>query len=290
MQGSLALHRGLLFVARHARTAHVQAFDLDGRPMPTGFSFRDPRLGRSSASGLAIDDDGRLWIADTPASRVRLFSLFGREVGGLGISAERAPEDFDQRDEPGLVREPVDVLARGDADRLELVVACGGLRRHAVQVFDEGARLVRSLRPLGDPRQRFRGVRRLARQGRFLYVLEREAARIQVFRDLEFHYALRPALPGAVPTALFALSDGRLVVGTGGELSGVFVCDRSGEVLTVIASAGADEGCVSEIEDLVVEEAGRDHDSRVLALDADGERVQVFTLEGRCYGAFQRFA
>ena len=37
-------------------------------------------------------------------------------------------------------------------------------------------------------------------------------------------------------------------------------------------------------------EAGRDRETRILSLDLDGERVQVFTLEGRCYGAFQELA
>lgn len=290
MQGSLTLHRGLLFVGRHARTAEVRSFDLDGRVRPAGFTFRDRRVGRSMAAGLDLDDEGRVWVADTPASRVRLFTLFGQEVGGLGISNERALADFDERDEAGVVRQPVDVIARGNADGLELVVASGGTRRHAVQVFDEHLRLVRSLRPLGDPRGRFRGVRRIARRGRFLFVLEREAQRIQVFRDLEFHFAFRPDPPRSVPTALAALHDGRLVIGCGGPHPALLVCDPTGRLLRTLAHSGNEEGSVTEIEDLTVDEAPNDRDSRILSLDADGDRVQVFTLEGRCFGAFQHQA
>jgi len=255
-----------------------------------GFRFRDERVGRSAAAGLAVDDEGRVFVADTPASRVRVFSVFGREVGGLGLSTERALEDFDERDEPGFVRVPSDVLVQGDADGLELIVAGAGTRRHAVQVFDENLRLVRSLRPLGDPRERFRDVVRLARRGRFLFVVERQARRVQVFRDLEFHFVLRLELPEAVPLALAPLADGRLVVACGGASTGLFVCDRSGRILRTVAPAGREEGAVSEVQDLVVVEGAEDRETRVLALDSDGERVQVFTLAGRCYGAFQRLA
>src|SRR5262245_34674088 len=105
MQGSLALARGTLFVGVPATTARVRAFALGGRGLPTSSSFRDARTGRSAVSGLAVDEDRGLWIADTPADRVRLFTLFGREVGGIGAPAETtAPPIL-----PGLVARPVDV-------------------------------------------------------------------------------------------------------------------------------------------------------------------------------------
>ena len=290
MQGSLTLHRGLLFVGQHARTALVRSFDLDGRASLPGFSFRDRRVGRSMVAGLDLDEEGRVWVADTPASRVRLFTLFGKEIGGLGISNDCPLRDFDERDEPGIIRHPVDVIARGNADGLELVVASGGNRRHAIQVFDENLRLVRSLRPLGDPRGHFRGVRRIARRGRYLFVLERDAQRIQVFRDLEYHFAFRPDLSRSVPTALVALRDGRLVIGCGGSRPAILICDATGRTHRILAHPGSEEGTVTEIEDLAIEEAAHDRESRIFALDADGDRLQVFTLEGRCYGSFQRQA
>ena len=287
MHGGLALRRGLLFVGRHARTASVRAYDLDGRAVLRGFTFRDPRLDRSQAGGLDVDDDGRIWVADTPVSRLRCFTAFGQEVAGLGLSSERSLDDFDERDAPGLVRRPVDVLVQGDADELQLVVASEGLRRHAVQVFDESSVLLVSLRPLGDPRERFRDITRLARRGRFLFVVEREAARIQVFRDFEFHFALRLEREEAQPVALRPLADGRLVVGCAGAAPGIHVCDRSGRMLQTLATGGTAEGSIHELQDLAVEEGPSERESRVFALDADGDRIQVFTLEGRCYGAFE---
>ena len=88
MQGSLAMHKGSLFVGRYEKTAHVAVFDLGGHRLAGGFSFCDEAIGRSSASGLSVDEDRRIWIADEPAGRVRTFTLFGAEVGGLGGSVE----------------------------------------------------------------------------------------------------------------------------------------------------------------------------------------------------------
>src|SRR5262245_49976231 len=82
--GSLALSRGLLLVGDQAKTARVRCFDQGGRELALGFSFRDPVAGRSAAAGLAVDEDRTILVADTPADRVRRFSFFGREVGGIG--------------------------------------------------------------------------------------------------------------------------------------------------------------------------------------------------------------
>ena len=59
---------------------------------------------------------------------------------------------------------------------------------------------------------------------------------------------------------------------------------RTGRVLKVLAAQGRDGGEVSGPEDVVVLEQGLDRDSRMVVLDECGERVQVFNLEGRCYG------
>jgi len=289
MQGSLALHRGVLYVGRYAKTATVKAYDLDGRELAEGFSFRDPRVGRSAASGLAVDDERRVWVADTPASRVRTFTVFGREVGGLGPALEQPlTDDLLALDRPGLVRAPVDVVARGDADGLRLVVACGGVRRHAVQVFDETGRLLVSLRSGGDPRGLFRRVRGVAQVGRLLFVAEAGAGRVQVFRDGDFHFSLscRPRWGAFEPTAVAPLRDGRVVVASGGAWSSIALFDANGRLLRLLAEGGEQEGRVRDPSDLVLDEAERDLHTRMAVIDRDGERVQVFSLEGRCFGAF----
>ena len=80
MHGSLAIAKGVVYVGRCARNAWVQTYDLDGHRLLGGFTFCDDTVGRSSASGLAVDEDHRVWVADAVAGRVRAFTLFGLPV------------------------------------------------------------------------------------------------------------------------------------------------------------------------------------------------------------------
>ena len=162
MQGSLALNRGVLAIGNQEKTARVRFFDLDGRLRSPGFTFRDDRAGRSVVAGLAMDEDRQVWVADTPSSRVRIFTVFGREVGGVGLPTDQALEDAAQEDAWNRVRAPVDVAVEGHVDEGRVVVACGGTRRHAVQLFDHSLGFAGSLRPRGDSRGVFRAVRRVA--------------------------------------------------------------------------------------------------------------------------------
>ena len=283
--GSLALHRGALFVGSSAKTAHVRVFDLDGAPLEAGFSFIDRALGRSSAVGLAVDDDRHVWVADGAAQRVRLFTLFGAEIGGLGVGQEDLAAEL-VPDRAGEVRAPVDVAVEGDSDGLKVVVASGGERRHAVQLFGGSGALVRSLRSEGDPSRPFRAVAGVGLLGRTLAVAEAGAGRVQVFRDLEYHFAFAPCARPCEPTAVAVLPDGRFVVAHRGARGGVELCDASGGRLATLARAGVLDGEVDEPSDLAVDAAASDRASRVFVIDQEGGRVQVFTLEGRCYGSF----
>ncbi len=285
MQSSLALSRGTLFVGVHAKTAHVHSFDLGGRALGTSFSFRDARAGRSAVAGLALDDDRSLWIADTPAGRVRQFSLFGREVGGLGAASEHAPESAPLL--PGLVSRPVDVEVQGNRDQGWLAIACGGEQRHAVQLFDLDFSYRASCAALGDPQRAFRGVCRLAAHGERLYVAEALARCVQVFRAGEFLFAFHLTTRDGErlePSALAPLADGRLVVGCRAPHSALLLVDPAGRPLRVLAQEGAEEGGVLEPSDVVVEPGADDRHTRLFVIDRDGLRVQAFTLDGRCLG------
>ena len=170
-----------------------------------------------------------------------------------------------------------------------MVVALDGERRHAVQVFDVERGYVHSPRPCGDPHGRFRGVRGIALQGRTLYVAEARGARVQLFRDGSFHFAFSIAVAGDArfePVSVAPLSDGRLVLACSGPPSALLLVDAAGRLLRVLAEEGSGEGEVSYPADVVVAEADSDAGSRLAVIDRDGERVQVFTVEGRCFGAF----
>ena len=289
MQGSLALARGTLFVGLQEKTARVRAYDRGGRALPTSFSFRDARTGRSAVAGLAVDEDRALWIADTPADRVRVFTLFGREVGGIGAPAEeRAPVL------PGLVSRPVDVDVQGHRDQGQIAIACGGERRHAVQLFEPDLSFRASCAALGDPNRPFQAVTRIAASGPLLYVAESLGRRVQVFRAGEFLFAFQLRSRSGEPfepSALAPLADGRVAVACRAPHAALFLVDGSGRPLRCLAEEGAEEGAVLDPSDLALDaareagEAGDERRTELYVLDRDGLRVQVFTLEGRCLGA-----
>jgi hypothetical protein len=286
MQGSLALSRGLLLVGDHAKTARVRVFDLGGRELDLAFSYRDRVVGRSMVAGLSVDEERSILAADTPADRVRRFSFFGREVGGIGGAATDGPRPGSVL--PGLVTQPVDVEARGDRDQGWVAIACGGERRHALQLFDPDLSLRASLPALGDPGRPYRGLCRLASGGELLYAAEALGRCVQVFRAGAFLFAFH--LTDArgerfEPSALAALGDGRLVVGCRGPRSALFLVDGAGRPLRQLASDGEEEGAVHLPTDAVVEAGADDRHARLFVIDRDGLRVQVFTLEGRCLGS-----
>ena len=215
MQGCLSFRNGVLYVGRHARTAHVRPYDLDGAPLGPGFRFAGPTddpTRPTFVGGLDVDGEHQVWVADGGCDRVRVFNLFGTEVGGLSADSGT--------DRAGGLARVVDLCVREDDERgSEVLVACGGRRRHAVQVFAPDGALRASLRPLGDPEGRFAGVRGLAEEGPWTCVAEGWERRVQVFRERDFHFEFRLDVAGQArfePNAAVPLPDGRFVVAQGG--------------------------------------------------------------------------
>lgn len=296
MQGSLRLHAGVLYVGRHALTAEVASYDLDGRALETRIRFRDERTGRSSVDGLDVDEDRRIWVADGAAERVRCFSLFGREVASVGDDpAETA------KDRRGALGAPVDLRVVGADDETRLLVASAGRRRHALQVLHVASGRGRSIAPLGESEGRFDRIRGIDHFDGTTAVAEAAAARVQVFDgDLLGRVTFRFAFPvpaelGA-PEAVAVVGDGRLLVATAGARSGLHVFDASGSWLRALASDEASgdggEARVDAPAAIAIERDGPEADRarRVAVLDRDGERVQVLSLDGRAFGSFQGFA
>ncbi len=284
MQGSLALREGVLWVGRHELTGHVRPFDLDGAPLGPGFSFRGPGRSRASVEGLDVDGDHHLWVADGAGSTVRAFTLSGREVRTLGRREEAS------RDARGSLGRVADVAALEDGEEPLLAIACGGRRRHAVQLFRPEGGWVASLRSQGAAGEAFHGARSVTGCGALLFVCEASAGRIQVFRCREFHFSIAvPTRPGArfEPTALAPLDDGRLVVTAGGEDGALLLLDGGGRLIRVLAEGGRGAGRLFEPADVVADSAAAGRPARIAVIDRDGERVQVFNLDGTCYGALE---
>jgi hypothetical protein len=281
--GSLALSRGVVFVGTEARAARVRSFDLDGRPLEARFGFEGAGGGAASADGLAVDEDRRVWVADGVGRRLLAFTLFGDRVAGVD------PPEGPERDRRGVLGRLSAVACRGSDDEQELLVASAGRRRHGVQRLALGSGATTTLRSGGQLDADFHDPVGLAWQGRLAWVAERGAGRVQVFRDLDFHFdfRLRPTGGAAFrPNAVRPLPDGRLVLAQGGEASAVLLLDGSGRLLRVLAEAGEGEGRVREPSDLVVEPGRDDRDTRVVVIDREGTRVQVLNLLGDCHGTF----
>jgi hypothetical protein len=296
MTGSLAYSRGVLYVGGEERTAHVRSFDLDGRELEAAFSFRGSEDGAASVSGLAVDEDHRLWVADSVGGRLLSFTLFGdqvAEVGGAGESGHSSVFVVGDHDKTGVLGPVVDVTTRGEDDAQELLVAASGWRRHALQILPLGGAPARSLRSAGRVEQSFRDLSGVAWSGRMLWACERGAGRVQVFRDEDFHFAFSLEVNGGrrfLPTALAPLEGGRTLVAQGGEASALSLVDGAGRIIMRLAESGEGEGQVSEPGDLAIAEGEDDRHTRALVIDRDGTRVQVFNLCGDCYGTFPGFA
>jgi len=80
---SLAARHGTLWVARWDRTWRVTPHDFDGRELAPGFVVQPEGTARVMIASIAVDEDRRVWIADTGSERVRAFTAFGRELEGL---------------------------------------------------------------------------------------------------------------------------------------------------------------------------------------------------------------
>ena len=81
MNGALTLHRSVLWVGRHAKTAMIASYDLDGTPLESHFHFRDEEAGRSSVAGLAVDADHRVWVAvQLPTRGSVVYQPFSQKV------------------------------------------------------------------------------------------------------------------------------------------------------------------------------------------------------------------
>lgn len=294
MHASLALRDRVLYVLRYERTAHVRLYDLDGRELEGGFAFRDQQRSQTAATGIAVDRDRRIWVASPDAGCVRGFTVFGSERLRLGPSEEQRGALTRAElvaDRAGVLDRPVAVACDGSSDDLRLVVGSAGRRRHGLHVFGPEGDLLRSLRPMGESHGKFDGVEGVAIAGNLVFACEPRRGRVQVFRDLDFHFAFRIEGPrGAVgrPRGVAPLADGRLVVVHGGDFSGVSVVTADGRPLDQVAGVGTAGGALLEPSDLVVEEGPPHPRTRVVVADEDGERVQVMTLDGRSYGSLEQ--
>ncbi len=292
MRARLALHQGVLFLATTGATGRLRLFDLDGRRLEGGFEFAslDP-ASPLRAGGFAVDEDRRIWLADEGSAAVRCFNVFGVETHRFGPPTPEGASRVAKLaypDSSGVIGRPAAIAVQGSADDLQLLVGSSGPRRHGLQLFGPGGELLRSLRPRGDSHGSFAGVSAVALSGELAFAVEAYASRVQVFRRLEHLFSFDPQLvDGETLQVLAPVGDGRLLAAISGPASRVVMLDSGGVSLGSVAGADAREGELDEPTGVVVDWTGEDRTSRVCIVDAGGERVQVFSLDGRCFGSFE---
>lgn len=195
-------------------TARIQAFDRDGRHLGLTLTTPDFRNGRPS--GLGIDREGRLMVADSHYHCVRIYDEIGTEVKKLGGKPGTAPgewgyvsdvvqdadgcyfvSEFGQNDRitkldlegkflhcwgkngqaPGDFNR-VRALALGPDGLLYAADACN----HRIQVFDKSGAFVREFGSAGSEAGMLQYPYDLAfGKGGELYVVERGNQRVQKF-------------------------------------------------------------------------------------------------------------
>lgn len=187
-------------------TGDVEVFGPDGKP------GRRLAVVATSASGLAVGPDGRIWVADTGQSRVLRFTDDGTP-DGIFVGAGSANGQFEQ---------PIDVAVAPDGTayvvdlrhrivrlapdgkiaaewKVELGLARGGSHltvwrglvvmtdsdRHRLGILDPTSGALRFVGEAGNGPGQFRApVGIAAGADNRLYVVDSDNARVQVFSDL----------------------------------------------------------------------------------------------------------
>lgn len=228
---------------------------------------------------------------------MRAYNVSGSQVGRVESLGD--PD----ADRAGALGDMAGIAVQGVEAETQILVSRRGHRRHALfllapGVADGRSPLPKSLPPGGDTHDTFRNLAGVALAGDRAFACEAGTGTIQVFRGGEFHF--RMALPGASdrarrpggcprlePRLVSPLPDGRIVVACGGESgSALLLLDGNGGLCSTLAEEGTEEGQVHLPTGLAVEEGPALPTTRIAVLDRDADRIQAFTLDGRCYGSF----
>jgi len=245
------------------KTGRVQVFDAEGR-CPGGWTM--PVIANGKPTGVHVDDEGKIWVADTHEFQVLVYTPDGTEQRRFGTFGEQ----------PGEFLYPTDV-AIGPDDSI-WVSEYGGNDR--VQVFNADGTLRRVIGSVGSEPGQFSRPQAIALSddGQRLYVADSCNHRIQVF---DAHGTLLSVLgspgrePGQLhyPYDLVLLDDGSLLVSEYGS-SRIQHLSPDGDSLGIWGIHGSEAGALNA-------PWGIDSDGRrVWILDTGNHRVVTMYLPG----------
>jgi hypothetical protein len=271
--GGIAARGKILVIADAVQRGEVIVFDLEDARIVSRFHFPGVDGAWPEAGGIALAADSSVWIADAAAHAVRRFSLFGHEVGRIGLVAGAQP-----RDRRELVVHPRAVCVDG---RQRLWVACGDRPWvHGLQVFAPDGSFVLSAAAFGDRARTFGPASGLCCLGEQVFVADTGNDHVQCLRDDGGFVGAWPLpSPWSRPIAVAAWAEGRAVL-VQEPSPQVLVFDRHFARGTPLAVGIAERlrhpsGLVAHGEDLLV-------------LDSDATRVMRLGGGGRCDVVFDR--
>ncbi|QEL18265.1 NHL repeat-containing protein [Limnoglobus roseus] len=240
-------------------TARIQSYTLDGEH--TGVTFTTPDFRNGRPSGLGVDRDGNLIVADSHYHTVRIYNLDGVELRHFGGTGGKEPGQF------GYVSDCVQ-----DDEGYFYVSEFGQTDR--ITKLDIDGTFVKCWGVNGTGEGQFQRVRAMAfGPDRLLYVVDACNHRVQVF-DREGVFVRAFGEPGtsigqlAYPYDLAFDPAGDLYVIERGN-SRVQKFTREGQPLGSWGQPGRGEGQLADPWALAVDGRGRVH-----VIDTENHRVQ----------------
>lgn len=240
-------------------TARIQVYDLDGNHLGITFTTPDFRNGRPS--GLGIDRDGNLIVADSHYHCVRIYRFDGTELKKIGGESGKAPGQF------GYVSDCVQ-----DAEGNYYISEFG--QNDRITKLDVDGRFVKCFGETGQGPVQFARVRALALgPDGLLYCVDACNHRIQVLtREGEFvrEFGGPGSGPGEFhfPYDLAFHGNGELYVVERGN-NRVQKFTKEGTPLGSWGAPGREPGQLADPWALAVDKSGRVH-----IVDTENHRVQ----------------
>jgi len=176
MLAAMAKRGNLLVLARTLGSVKIQVLDVRRMEWIREFDFRPEPEASVDVGGLAVGEDGRIFLADTSARTVWILNLFGKLLGRIGLP-KTASTPRDRRGIPAFPK------GLGLDSEERLWVACGERDWvHGLQVFSRTGRLEASIPSLGIRTEVYATPEGISMQEGRVWVTEPFADRLQVFR------------------------------------------------------------------------------------------------------------
>ena len=149
MFGGIATHGKILVFGSARAKGEIHVLDLRAGKFVRSIQYAGDQGQAADVAGIALSEDGSIYVADPSGGRIRRFTAFGVETEGIvGPRSVRIPRD--RRGIPAIPRGLVfDGMHR-------LWVSCGDRPWvHGLQVYDREGRYLASAKSFGEQGKSF---------------------------------------------------------------------------------------------------------------------------------------